>query len=656
MSLRRVSSRQRLVSWDAFDASYTQEEDQQRIVVSPSGSVMTLLSLADRSIDDLSLPFQTNNVFTQDNSSININTDALDDTLELKRKRRIATSEKVIPVNSPTLSSEAKHISSQSTQRPLYNEEVARNIPVLLQLPIEVQCSIYQFLNVRELRNVSQSCTSLRHSLLLQQQQVRYDSFTDKFQGETESDTSCFIESALWKPMCIKQYWPWLQHQHLQDAKFVFSTNRIDTCTNINYGVQEVKSDYYTKNYSVILSMASCTKVPMQIDTSLFPYSRIRMRTTTTRVPSAEGPMYMIQPKLISIQCITTTSSSNNDRNMECNQSKKVPLIQQEQAILFVGPVGYGDQCIRANIPFPRPRKLLVPQKWKNSFGTSINRHTLFQRVFRNAAASYCGDSNQNNVETTIGALPANNGVFHPLRRSLRLASKRTSITSSAAAASAAASRMISYRPFCSPFVSTCKNEIILNLSPRYIAYYEVTILSFEPKTTINGNGTISTTSVVRPTMPNSGTTNVTRSFGSIANDTDCVAVGLATNSFPLQHRMPGWDIHSYGYHGDDGGIFHGNGSMIQQYNRKFGVNDTVGCGIDYIHQSIFFTLNGVFLGYAFPLLPQHVDVDLYPVIGMDTQYPITCNFGTNKPFVFDLESMMKQQEPIIRQQVYGMI
>jgi hypothetical protein len=254
---------------------------------------------------------------------------------------------------------------------------------------------------------------------------------------------------------------------------------------------------------------------------------------------------------------------------------------------------------------------------------------------------------------------------------------------------------MIPYRPFCVPFM-TLNYEV--NIAPRYIAYYEVTILplpSVSPgmcddhhhpttsvtihhntritkdhETTITKsiqypiphNGDYSDTSthrqghttVIIPPISNNTTitNNNSNNNGVRSTISDCVAVGIGTESFPLQHRMPGWDHNSYGYHGDDGGIFHGNGSMIQQYNRTFGVDDTIGCGIDYIQNSIFFTLNGVFLGYAFPLLSQHRDVDLYPIIGMDTSYPICCNFGTDAPFVFDLQSMIEQQHGFIQEQL----
>ena len=117
----------------------------------------------------------------------------------------------------------------------------------------------------------------------------------------------------------------------------------------------------------------------------------------------------------------------------------------------------------------------------------------------------------------------------------------------------------------------------------------------------------------------------------------DCVAVGLSTLAFNPSNKMPGWDINSYGYHGDDGGIFHGHGDMIRRYGPSFGVGDTVGCGLDYALRRIFFVKNGVFLGYAFDQLSEDaMERGLYPTVGVDTVCPLFINFG-EKAFSFDL-------------------
>lgn len=116
----------------------------------------------------------------------------------------------------------------------------------------------------------------------------------------------------------------------------------------------------------------------------------------------------------------------------------------------------------------------------------------------------------------------------------------------------------------------------------------------------------------------------------------DCIAVGLASKQFPAHIALPGWDQHSYGFHSDDGAIFHGKGQKVAPYGRVFGVGDTVGCGIHYPTRSIFFTLNGKYLGVAF----EGVVGELYPTVGVDARVSIDFNFGL-QPFEFSLLSYM---------------
>lgn len=137
------------------------------------------------------------------------------------------------------------------------------------------------------------------------------------------------------------------------------------------------------------------------------------------------------------------------------------------------------------------------------------------------------------------------------------------------------------------------------------------------------------------------------------APPSDCVAIGLSTSRFRPAAKMPGWDVHSYGYHSDDGGIFHGAGDMERVYGTTYGVGDTVGCGIDYSHGdggAIFFTLNGKFLGYAWTDVSAiAMGDDLYPTVGVDTNCPLDINFGT-RPFAFDLLGgfMEGQQKQVV--------
>ena len=52
---------------------------------------------------------------------------------------------------------------------------------------------------------------------------------------------------------------------------------------------------------------------------------------------------------------------------------------------------------------------------------------------------------------------------------------------------------------------------------------------------------------------------------------------------------------------------------------------------------AVFFTLNGEFLGHASCLSNDELGMDWYPSVGLDSHDCVQCNFGFEKPFVFDL-------------------
>lgn len=115
------------------------------------------------------------------------------------------------------------------------------------------------------------------------------------------------------------------------------------------------------------------------------------------------------------------------------------------------------------------------------------------------------------------------------------------------------------------------------------------------------------------------------------------MGVGLSAQGVNM-NRLPGWDKHSYGYHGDDGHSFCSSGTGLP-YGPTFTTGDVIGCGVNLIDNTCFYTKNGHNLGVAFTDLPNN----LYPTVGLQTPGEVVdANFG-QAPFVFDIEDMMKE-------------
>ena len=96
-----------------------------------------------------------------------------------------------------------------------------------------------------------------------------------------------------------------------------------------------------------------------------------------------------------------------------------------------------------------------------------------------------------------------------------------------------------------------------------------------------------------------------------------------------------GWDLNSWGYHSDDGCLYFGNGKQNIKYSYEYDEGTTVGCGINFLDKSMFFTLNGEQQGVAFKFLK--TSIPLYPAIGLSQAgTEINANFG-DQTFLFDI-------------------
>lgn len=77
----------------------------------------------------------------------------------------------------------------------------------------------------------------------------------------------------------------------------------------------------------------------------------------------------------------------------------------------------------------------------------------------------------------------------------------------------------------------------------------------------------------------------------------------LSRSADPEFEMVSGWDRFSYGYHGDDGNSFCSSGSGLP-YGPTFTTDDVIGCGVNFIDNTCFYTKNGHNIGVAFTDLP----------------------------------------------------
>ena len=76
----------------------------------------------------------------------------------------------------------------------------------------------------------------------------------------------------------------------------------------------------------------------------------------------------------------------------------------------------------------------------------------------------------------------------------------------------------------------------------------------------------------------------------------------LCTFALLIPWWLPvGWEKQSYGFHTDDGNLFNCNEAKKNgPYAEKASTGDVIGCGVDLVERSAFFTLNGSSCGKHF--------------------------------------------------------
>jgi hypothetical protein len=101
------------------------------------------------------------------------------------------------------------------------------------------------------------------------------------------------------------------------------------------------------------------------------------------------------------------------------------------------------------------------------------------------------------------------------------------------------------------------------------------------------------------------------------------MGIGLSKSDV-LMNRLPGCDKNSYAYNGDDEHSFCYSVTS-QNYSPTFTTGDVIGCCLNLIENTCFYTQNGYNLGIAFRDLP----TDLYPTVALHTPLEsVDANFG----------------------------
>ncbi len=397
---------------------------------------------------------------------------------------------------------------------------------------------------------------------------------------------------------------------------------------------------------------------------------------------------------------LTTVSSmgcslSSLSSLVSCETSTDSESYCKFEVVQYIGRVGVGDRSIRSNEPFPRPLESLPVFKPEpgtttaNATMLSLSSTSSSHRSSSENSSDYfmsrmVGRKRSLPQEESISPLtmtatpslsslpglasPMNffdrlrscnrksgtvDAVVHANQHPTNNGSANTSLgTINALFVNNRAKSFLQRNgrgkfPFVSPMVTKCtylyddqcpklKRYMEIDITPRMMAYFEVSILPrHEEQEKVVP--TVEAGRIDDPEINGGGVNEVEENIDTNTSSA-CVAIGLSMEEYLASVRMPGWDEYSYGYHGDDGGIFHSRGDMIRVYGPKYNVGDTVGCGVNYLNGGIFFTLNGDFLGYAWCNEKTVLDgrVDLYPTVGVDSPNPLACNFGNERPFVWD--------------------
>lgn len=614
--IRRVPSRQRVVSWDAFDATTPVLEES-------SSTESTGLNV----------------VVNQDGKRLRSSFDIQESQPNGTRNSHLST--EISPVVVTRIPSDEQEKIDIKPVAFLTPKDLPGETDLLsTMLTTDLQLHLLEFLNDSSLSSVCRVSSHFRELLL-----------------------HSIEAKELWKTM-IRRKWPVLQ-RNIQILK-----NKEERPSQMPFLLSLAASSTPT---CIDPSTFRCTKhndleAHIMDNNRIYAPNLLRQRRQRIAIVDRHGRQHVL---------LMPTS----DEVLQINVGNPATKAYQ-----FIGRIGEGNRCIRADQSLPRPQQRESQQREADEEEEQQqSRHRRLPSLLERLR----GRLNSSLATATTSQLPF---PQQPVRRQLFFATLHRGSSSNlesssdnsssstggieTAASSPRMSRWINHsnrclpftiapqlsttssppRPFVVPFCVDNGKCYTYDLTPRWISYFEITI---ENETSIVMDDLNSTTSTWQQQQQLTDTPLEHTAPAGRAKP--CVAIGIATRSFPLHARMPGWDTHSYGYHGDDGGLYHGSGLMVRTCGPSFGQGDTVGCGIEYgscwdEEPTVFFTRNGVFQN-SIPLdvaqghllrsgrstIPQR---DWYPVVGLDASWPVSCNFGLDgRAFVFDLKRRIREKE-----------
>ena len=95
-----------------------------------------------------------------------------------------------------------------------------------------------------------------------------------------------------------------------------------------------------------------------------------------------------------------------------------------------------------------------------------------------------------------------------------------------------------------------------------------------------------------------------------------CFAIGL-TREKGVNNKSPGREPGTIGYHGENGHVFTVNTPDGDYYGPSFEHNDKVGCCVNFVHKTVFFTKNGAKLSTL--MFPLENETALFPTVSLNS-------------------------------------